>query len=74
MLTVFIIYLNEICQTWWYVPMIPALRWLRQEDCKLEASIVSPCLKNKQKPTKKGIQFLTNTIIQRDIRKILQFT
>jgi hypothetical protein len=34
---------------WWLTPVIPALGKLRQEDCKVEASLsyrVRPCLKN----------------------------
>jgi hypothetical protein len=33
---------------WWYMPVIPALRRLKQEDLEFEASLfktVRPCLK-----------------------------
>jgi hypothetical protein len=26
-------------QTWWYMPIIPAFRRLREEDCKFKASL-----------------------------------
>jgi hypothetical protein len=35
---------------WWYVSLIPALKRLRQEDNKFEASLgytANPCLKTK---------------------------
>jgi hypothetical protein len=40
------------CQAWWFTPVIPALRRLRQEDRKLETSlgyIVGPCHKQTNK-------------------------
>jgi predicted glycosyl hydrolase (DUF1957 family) len=36
---------------WWYIPVIPALGRLRQEDHQFEVNLgftVRPCLKNKQ--------------------------
>jgi hypothetical protein len=30
---------NLSCQTWWYTPVILALRRLRQEDCKFGANL-----------------------------------
>jgi hypothetical protein len=38
-------------QAWWYLPVIPALRSLRQKDCQFQASLGSaarPCLKTKK--------------------------
>jgi hypothetical protein len=37
---------------WWYIPVIPAPRRLRQEDCKFKVSlgyIVRPSLKKKKR-------------------------
>jgi hypothetical protein len=48
-----------ISQAWWYLPVIPALRRQKQEDCQFEASLVytvRPCLKkqtNKALPPQK---------------------
>jgi hypothetical protein len=52
---VLVTYRNEICensklgcQVWWHTPVIPALRRLRQEDCKFKVClgfIVRPHLK-----------------------------
>jgi hypothetical protein len=42
-------------QAWWHMPVIPALRRLRQEDCTVRASlgcILRHCLKNKTKQNK----------------------
>jgi hypothetical protein len=33
---------------WWYMPIIPILRRLRQEDLKLEANVVSENPSQKQ--------------------------
>jgi hypothetical protein len=33
------IIINKKCQVWWYTPIIPALRRLRQEDHKFKASL-----------------------------------
>jgi hypothetical protein len=41
---------------WWYTPVIPALRRLRQGNCELEASlgyIVSTCLKKEEEGGRK---------------------
>jgi hypothetical protein len=43
------------CQTWWYTPIIPELRRLRQENCEIESSLgylVRPCLKKQINKTK----------------------
>jgi hypothetical protein len=34
---------------WWYMPIISALRRLRQEDCKLVGYVASSYLKKKKK-------------------------
>jgi hypothetical protein len=42
---------NASCWAWWYIPVIPALRRLRQEDYEYEASlnyIAKFCLKKKK--------------------------
>lgn len=48
---------QDINQVWWYSPVIPALRKLKQDDChKFKpslGSIVKPCLKIKTKQNKK---------------------
>jgi hypothetical protein len=39
---------EKVSQEWWYIPAIPAFRWLRWENHKLEGSleyIVKPWLK-----------------------------
>jgi hypothetical protein len=40
---------------WWYIPVIPALRRLKQEECGFQASldfIMKPCLKKIKKKKK----------------------
>jgi hypothetical protein len=41
---------HQVC---WYIPVIPALGWMRQEDLKFkfEASLgyIRPCIKNTKK-------------------------
>jgi hypothetical protein len=44
-----------VSQTWWHMPIIPALGRLKQEDHKFEASlgyIVRSCLKKKKNKRK----------------------
>jgi hypothetical protein len=46
--------INTSCQSqaWWYAPVIPALRKLRQEDLQFKTSLgytARPCLKKNQK-------------------------
>jgi hypothetical protein len=41
---------------WWYKPIIPALKRLRQQDCGFQVSlgyIVRPCLKKERKKERK---------------------
>jgi hypothetical protein len=48
-----------ICQMWWYTPVIPALRRMRQEDYQLKASlgyIDRPCLNHPPKNDDKGYE------------------
>jgi hypothetical protein len=52
---------------WWYIPVIPALGKLRQEDCKLEASLyykVRPCLKKKQREKKNHLKWLKKLVLK----------
>jgi hypothetical protein len=47
-----------------YIPVIPALRRLRQEDCELEASlgdVVRLCLKTKTKTKQPSIVSMVHT-------------
>jgi hypothetical protein len=59
---------------WWYIPVIPALRRLRQKDHNFKASLgqtVKPCLKNNK--TMAGCQWLSPIILaiqEAEIRRI----
>jgi hypothetical protein len=47
---------------WWCLPVIPALRRLRLEDCEVQSSlgyIVKPCLKTPKKTKQNQTQKLT---------------
>jgi hypothetical protein len=51
----FILKNQDKTHAWWFTPIIPALRRLRQEDHEFKASlgyIARPCLKNKPKEPK----------------------
>jgi hypothetical protein len=39
-------------QAWWYTPVIPILRKLRQEGREFKTSLERSCLKTKQNKTK----------------------
>jgi hypothetical protein len=55
-------------QAWWFTPVIPALRRLRQEDHEFEASldyIIRPYLKKKKKDLIQFMDFIENSSIIR---------
>jgi hypothetical protein len=46
------IFKSRLCWSWWFMPVIPALEQLRQEDCKFKANLgcrAKPYLNNSNK-------------------------